>query len=81
MICISSYCSLLLFCCEINLFNCINIHFTGWTNGVRNLKAEFIDNENYTIKLSWEPPDYDGGVPVHYYKLILYDYSHDARYA
>lgn len=55
--------------------------FTGWTNGVRNLKAEFIDSENYTIKLSWEPPDYDGGVPVYYYKLILYYYSYGARYA
>ena len=52
----------------------IIIHlFTGWTNGVRNLNVEFIDNENYTIKVSWKPPDYDGGIPVHYYKLILFD--------
>ena len=51
--------------------------FTGWTNRVRNLTAEFVDN--YTIKLSWEPPEYDGGVPVHYYKLILYD-LYDYRY-
>ena len=47
--------------------------FTGWTNGVGNLNIEFIDDENYTIKVSWKPPDYDGGIPVHYYKLILYD--------
>ena len=53
--------------------------FTGWTNGVRNLNAEFIDNEKYTIKISWEPPDYDGRIPVYYYKLILYD-LYDPRY-
>ena len=32
-----------------------------------------MDNENYTVRISWDPPDYDGGIPVHCYKLILYD--------
>ena len=39
-----------------------------------------VDNENYTVIISWDPPDYDGGIPVHYYKLILYDRYHIGRY-
>ena len=45
----------------------------GWTNPVKNFNAIIVDNENYTVMISWDPPDYDGGIPVHYYKLILYD--------
>ena len=59
------------------MFFQFTIIFTGWTNYVRNLNAEFIDNENLTIKILWDHPDYDGGVPVQYYKLILYNHEHD----
>lgn len=60
-----------------NVYMCMQYssfsYSTGWASPPRNFKAaiEYHSIENCSIIVSWDPPVYNGGLPVHCYRLVV----------
>ena len=68
-------------CSYVYIYGVFIIYFcTGWASPPRNLKAAIVYHsiENCSIIVSWEPPVYNGGLPVLCYRLVA-SYSEDDR--